>query len=155
MEPDTDESREELIKFFRRRLKELIVVERVLALIHFIENDIKEQIRLKARNDGDMMAAECLIDAVIKRPHTPGWFTAFVDALLNGGCKYAADLMLLNLPSPEDEAENDTCIRLIQLLGPSLVDMQTDQVSELCFSKDLLTQDEFEKVSAHYGASSL
>lgn len=148
MEPETDEMREKLIDYFRPRLKELILVDRVLDLIDFIENQQKEQIRQKARNDGDISAAECLIDAVLKGPHTPGWFTTFVNALSVGDCKLAADYMQLNLPSPEVEAENDTCVKLIQLLGPSLEDMSTDKVCLECFSKGLLTEDERERIMA-------
>uniref|UniRef100_I3JQP2 RNA helicase n=1 Tax=Oreochromis niloticus TaxID=8128 RepID=I3JQP2_ORENI len=125
---ETDEMRESLIDCLRPRLKELIVVDRVLDLIDFIENEQKERIRQKARNDGDISAADSLINAVVQKPHTPGWFTAFVDALNNGGCKFAADYMQLNLPTPEVEAENENCVRFIHLLIPSLADMGTDQV---------------------------
>lgn len=147
MESETDEMRESLIDCLRPRLKELIVVDRVLDLIDFIENEQKERIRQKARNDGNISAADSLINAVVQKPHTPGWFTAFVDALKNGGCKFAADYMQLKLPTPEVEAENENCVRLIQLLIPSLADMVTEEVCGHCFSKGLLTKDECDRVS--------
>uniref|UniRef100_A0A669ED88 RNA helicase n=1 Tax=Oreochromis niloticus TaxID=8128 RepID=A0A669ED88_ORENI len=140
-----------LIDCLRPRLKELIVVDRVLDLIDFIENEQKERIRQKARNDGDISAADSLINAVVQKPHTPGWFTAFVDALNNGGCKFAADYMQLNLPTPEVEAENENCVRFIHLLIPSLADMGTDQVCADCFSKGLLTIDERDRIMAEIG----
>lgn len=147
MESETDEMRECLIDCLRPRLKELIVVDRVLDLIDFIENEQKERIRQKARNDGDISAADYLINTVIQNQHTPGWFTAFVDALNNGGCKFAADYMQLNLPTPEAEAENENCVRFIHLLIPSLADMATEEVCRECFSKRLLTEDERDRVS--------
>ncbi|XP_039884142.1 interferon-induced helicase C domain-containing protein 1 isoform X2 [Simochromis diagramma] len=148
MESETDEMHECLIDCLRPRLKELIVVDRVLDLIDFIENEQKERIRQKARNDGDISAADYLINAVVQKPHTPGWFTAFVDALNNGGCKFAADYMQLNLPTPEAEAENENCVRFIHLLIPSLADMVTQQVCGECFSKRLLTEDEHDRITA-------
>nr|XP_014264522.2 interferon-induced helicase C domain-containing protein 1 isoform X1 [Maylandia zebra] len=148
MESETDEMRECLIDCLRPRLKELIVVDRVLDLIDFIENEQKERIRQKARNDGDISAADYLINAVVQKPHTPGWFTAFVDALNNGGCNFAADYMQLNLPTPEAEAENENCVRLIHLLIPSLADMATETVCAHCFSKRLLTEDERDRITA-------
>lgn len=147
MESETDEMRECLIDCLRPRLKELIVVDRVLDLIDFIENEQKERIRQKARNDGDISAADYLINAVVQKPHTPGWFTAFVDALNNGGCNFAADYMQLNLPTPEAEAENENCVRFIHLLIPSLADMATETVCANCFSERLLTEDEHDRVS--------
>uniref|UniRef100_A0A3Q4H883 RNA helicase n=1 Tax=Neolamprologus brichardi TaxID=32507 RepID=A0A3Q4H883_NEOBR len=148
---ETDEMRECLIDCLRPRLKELIVVDRVLDLIHFIENEQKERIRQKARNDGDISAADSLINAVVHKPHTPGWFAAFVDALNRGGCKFAADYMQLNLPTPEAEAENENCVRLIHLLIPSLADMVTEEVCTHCFSKKLLTEDERDRITAEIG----
>ncbi|XP_005723472.1 interferon-induced helicase C domain-containing protein 1 [Pundamilia nyererei] len=148
MESETDEMRECLIDCLRPRLKELIVVDRVLDLIGFIDNEQKERIRQKARNDGDISAADYLINTVVQKPHTPGWFTAFVDALNNGGCKFAADYMQLNLPTPEAEAENENCVRFIHLLIPSLADMVTEEVCGECFSKRLLTEDERDRITA-------
>ncbi|KAG7227530.1 hypothetical protein INR49_005345 [Caranx melampygus] len=149
MASETDETRESLIEDLRPRLRELIVVERVLDHVHFIETDQKELIRQKARNEGDTAATELLITAVLKKPHSPGWFRAFVDALQSAGCEYAADWIQADkLPEPEEEAENDYCVRLIQIMSPSLVNMRTDDVCLGCFSKRLITQDDSEKITA-------
>lgn len=148
MASDTDEARETLIEDLRPRLRELIVVERVLDHELFIEADQKELIRQKARNEGDRAATELLITAVLKKPHSQGWFTAFVDALISAGCEYAADWIQADkLPEPEEEAENDCCVRLIQIMSPSLVNMKSDEVCLGCFSKGLINQDDNEKVS--------
>ncbi|KAF1382506.1 hypothetical protein PFLUV_G00144490 [Perca fluviatilis] len=45
-------------------------------------------------------------------------------------------------PRPEVEAENDTCVKLIQLLSPSLVEMPTEEVRLHCFSKGLISQED-------------
>lgn len=142
-----DEVNEGLIENFRPRLRELIVVQQVLDYLHFIENDQKERIRQKEANDGNAGAADLLISAVIKKPHGSGWFRAFVDALEHSGCRYAADFMQDNLPAPEVEAHNDYCVKLIQLLSPSLVDMKTEDVRVHCLSQDLLTPADAEIVS--------
>uniref|UniRef100_A0A8C9ZKY8 RNA helicase n=1 Tax=Sander lucioperca TaxID=283035 RepID=A0A8C9ZKY8_SANLU len=142
MASDDDDVNERLIEVYWQRLRELIVVDRVLDHLEFIEYDQKEQIRQKARTDGDIAATNLLISAVIKKPHTLGWFTAFVDALKHSGCYAAAEYMQVNPPRPEVEAENDTCVKLIQLLSPSLVEMQTKEVCLHCFSKGLLTQED-------------
>uniref|UniRef100_A0A673CYX2 RNA helicase n=1 Tax=Sphaeramia orbicularis TaxID=375764 RepID=A0A673CYX2_9TELE len=146
MESDNDEIKERLIEDFRPRLKQHISVEPVLDYILFIENDQKELIRQKAKTEGDPAAANLLITAVLKKPHSPGWFKEFVDALSNAGCQLAADYMQDNLPEPEVEAENDTCVRLIRILIPSLLDMNTNQVCPHCSAKDLITQEDSEIV---------
>ncbi|XP_022596472.1 interferon-induced helicase C domain-containing protein 1 isoform X1 [Seriola dumerili] len=148
MASDNDETWETLIEDFRPRLRELVVVERVLDHVHFIEKEQKEQIRQKARSEGNIAAVELLINAVVKKPHTLGWFRAFVDALQNGGCEYAADCMECKLPGPEEEAENDYCVRLIQVLSPGLLSMKTDDVCEHCYSEELLTHEDYEIIRA-------
>nr|AIP84311.1 melanoma differentiation associated protein-5 [Etroplus suratensis] len=148
MDPDTDEVYVSLIENFRPRLKKLIMVDQVLGLIPFIEMEQKERIGQKVRNEGNSSAVDFLISAVIKKPHSPGWFTAFVDALVNGGCGHAADYVQLKLPEPEVEAENDYCVRLIEVLSPNLLDMNTDQVCVHCFSEKLLTEDDKDRIEA-------
>uniref|UniRef100_A0A7N8YHN4 RNA helicase n=1 Tax=Mastacembelus armatus TaxID=205130 RepID=A0A7N8YHN4_9TELE len=137
-----------LIEYFTPRLREYIAVERVLDHIHFIEAEQKEQIAQKLRAEGNNLAADLLISAVIKKPHTPGWFRAFVDALRHSGCEYAADYIQVKLPEPEVEAENDYCVRLVEILSPSLVDINTNDVCLLCFSEGLLTQNDSEIITA-------
>uniref|UniRef100_A0A8D3DTJ4 RNA helicase n=1 Tax=Scophthalmus maximus TaxID=52904 RepID=A0A8D3DTJ4_SCOMX len=138
---------ERLIEDFRPRLRQHIVVEQLLDHLDLIRSDQREQIRQRARAEGNIAAADLLINAVTGRPHAPGWFRAFVDALSNAGCDYAADLMQDNLPKPEVEEENDSCVRLIQLLSPSLVEMKTDDVGLHCFSEGLITQEDSEIVT--------
>lgn len=142
-----DEVNEHLIENFRPRLRELVVVQQVLDYLHLIDSNQKERIRKKEANEGNAEAVDLLISAVIRKPHGPGWFTAFVDALEHSGCGYAADIMQANLPAPEVEARNDYCVKLIQLLSPSLVDMKTEDVRVHCLSQDLLTPADAEIVS--------
>lgn len=151
MAADGDETQERLIEDFRPRLTMFIRVDEVLEHIHFIEREQREQIAHKAKTEGNLAAAGLLINAVLRRPHSQGWFTVFVDALINGGCQYAADYLQLNLPDPKEEAENDGRVRLIELLSPRLVDMETGVVCAHCFSEGLLTRDDNEAVSTLWG----
>ncbi|XP_078142033.1 interferon-induced helicase C domain-containing protein 1 isoform X2 [Centroberyx gerrardi] len=136
-----------LIETFRPRLRKLIQVEPVLDLILSIDNEQKELIRNKAKTESKLMAADLLINTVIKTPHHDGWFREFVDALSNGGCQHAADYME-KPPNPEVEAENDHCVRLIELLSPSLLDMKTADVCQHCFSEDILSQEDADIIKA-------
>lgn len=102
-----NEECESLIEHYRQRLRELIRVDQVLDHIDFIEIGQKEQIKQKARNEGNPKAADQLISAVLKKPHDDGWFMTFVDALKHAGCECAAEYMQSNPPEPAVEAEND------------------------------------------------
>ncbi|XP_070770332.1 interferon-induced helicase C domain-containing protein 1 [Enoplosus armatus] len=148
MASDNDGANERLIDYFKPRLRELIVVVRVLDFIQCIDTDQKEHIRQKAKADGNLAAVDLLLCAVLKKPHKPGWFRDFVDSLVNAGCDYAADYMQVTPQKPEEEAENDYCVKLVQLLSPSLVDMKTEEVCLHCFSEGLLTQDDSEVIKA-------
>uniref|UniRef100_A0A7N6B7A7 RNA helicase n=1 Tax=Anabas testudineus TaxID=64144 RepID=A0A7N6B7A7_ANATE len=146
-----DEQWVRLVEDFRPRLTERIKVEQVLDHLQFIESDLKEEIRQKARTEGEPRAANVLISAVIRKPHSPGWFRAFVDALVSADCESAADYLQDNIPEPEVEADNDCCVRLIQILCPSLVGMKTDEVCVPCYSEGLLTEEDLEIVSTLMG----
>ncbi|KAK5861215.1 hypothetical protein PBY51_022629 [Eleginops maclovinus] len=147
MASDSEEGKERLIEDYRNRLRQLIVVDRVLDHLHIIENDQKDQIRQKARTDGDLAAADHLITAVLKRPHAKGWFQAFVDALIHSDCESAAlYIQTDNTIDPAAEADNDYCVKLIEVLSPSLVSMKTEDVSLRCFAEKLITQDDLEKI---------
>ncbi|KAM4558868.1 interferon-induced helicase C domain-containing protein 1 [Odontesthes bonariensis] len=148
MAASTDDIRKRLIEDLRPRLQEIIAVEQVVNHLFFIEPTRREQIRQKARTDGNALAANVLISAVVEQPHTEGWFRAFVDALSRGGSELAADYLDSNPPDPKDEAENDYCVRLIQLLAPKLEDMKTEEVCNHCFSQELLTNEEKEQILA-------
>ncbi|XP_054642059.1 interferon-induced helicase C domain-containing protein 1 isoform X2 [Dunckerocampus dactyliophorus] len=133
---------ENLIDSFRPRLKVFISVEPVLDRLHFISADQRERLRQKAKTDGNSAAVDTLISAVLQKPHPEGWFQAFVDALSNAGCEQAADYMRAKLPHPKVEAENDYCMRMIDILVPSLLDMDTKEVCTHCFSRELITEDD-------------
>uniref|UniRef100_A0A1A8NIM3 RNA helicase n=1 Tax=Nothobranchius rachovii TaxID=451742 RepID=A0A1A8NIM3_9TELE len=147
MEPDNDEQQEQLIETFRQRLKEKITVGPVLNHLHFISHEDKERILQKLKTEGNGSAANQLIDVVLKKPHTEGWFRAFVDALIHGDSKYAA-MFLEGSPKPEEEEENDYCVALVRLLAPSLVHMKTADICCECFALELLGQDDKDKVLA-------
>ncbi|KAM8749460.1 interferon-induced helicase C domain-containing protein 1 isoform 1-T1 [Acanthopagrus schlegelii] len=148
MPSDNDEVYESLIEGFRPKLRELIMVQQVLEHLHFIDNEQKERITKKVINEGDRAAAELLIDAVTRKPHSPGWFRAFVVALEEAGCGRAADYIQVKLPEPEVEAENDYFVKLVELMHPRLLGMQTKEVLVHCVSQKLLTQADGEIIDA-------
>ncbi|XP_061579566.1 interferon-induced helicase C domain-containing protein 1 [Cololabis saira] len=144
---EADEVNERLIEALRHRLVDKIKVEQVLDYIDFLQPAQKEQIRQKARAEGNISAAHALLTAVVRaRPHGDGWFQGLVDALCHGGSAGAADYLQLTRPGPEQEAEHDNCVRLIHLLAPTLADMNTEQVCVQCVSKELLTDEDKEIV---------
>lgn len=147
MAADSDEIHERLIEYFMPRLRTLIVVQQVLEYLDFIEPEQKERIKQTNTSSGNLAAAAALITVVTQKPHQAGWFRAFVDALERSGCGYAADYIQNKIPEPEVEAENDYCVRLIQLLSPSLVDMKTSAVCVHCLSQEMITEDDRENVS--------
>lgn len=148
MASDSDEINERLIDDFRPRLRQLIEVQQVLDYLHFLEEPQKEGIKQKAVTEGNQAAVDVLITAVISRPHKPGWFKAFVDALETAGFVYAADYVQVKLPAPEVEAENDYCVKLIRFMSRHLLDMKTEEVRLQCLSAGLLTEADAELVEA-------
>ncbi|KAF7668812.1 hypothetical protein LDENG_00285850 [Lucifuga dentata] len=144
MASDDDDVRVNLIENLLPRLRHLILVEQVLDYCHSIDRDTKEAIRQKVKADGNPNAVELLVRTVIKKPHAPGWFREFVDALLHGGCEHAADYMEVNLPKPEVEAKNDSCVRLIELMAPSLVGMKTNDVCSQCLAEEIVSHEDTE-----------
>ncbi|XP_015225886.1 PREDICTED: interferon-induced helicase C domain-containing protein 1 [Cyprinodon variegatus] len=147
MDSENDEIHVRLIEDLRHKLESIIKVEETLIYLHFITQERKERISQKLKAEGNASAATLLISEVVEKPHTQGWFRAFVDALRQGGSVLAVDY-LLNPPDPETEAENDYCVKLIQLLAPSLVDMKTVEVCNHCFSKGLITAADKERILA-------
>uniref|UniRef100_A0A8C7SQK3 RNA helicase n=1 Tax=Oncorhynchus mykiss TaxID=8022 RepID=A0A8C7SQK3_ONCMY len=134
---------------FRPRLRKLIEIEFVLDHLNFLDNDNKDLIRTKARKESNLKAVDLLIDTIIRiRPLPKGWFREFVDALSAGGCKHAATYVEDSPPCPALEAENDNCVRLIELLSPSLLGMKTTDVCWDCFSKGILTAEDREIILA-------
>uniref|UniRef100_A0A4W5JW87 RNA helicase n=1 Tax=Hucho hucho TaxID=62062 RepID=A0A4W5JW87_9TELE len=138
-----------LIEDFRPRLRKLIEVEFVLDHLNFLDNDNKDLIRTKARKESNLKAVDQLIDTIIRiRPLPNGWFREFVDALSAGGCKHAAIYVQDSPPCPALEAENDNCVRLIELLSPSLLEMKTTDVCLDCFARGILTPEDREIILA-------
>ncbi|XP_076119648.1 interferon-induced helicase C domain-containing protein 1 isoform X1 [Alosa pseudoharengus] len=137
-----------LIEFFRNRLRRLILVDPLLNRLHFIEEDDKESIRAKLRNEGDLVAADQLINIILKGPRTEGWFRQLIDGLETVGCKNAANYINNSPPTPSLEAENDNCVRMIQLLQPTLETMKTRDVCISCHTMDILTDEDRENILA-------
>ncbi|KAI4889660.1 hypothetical protein NFI96_000229 [Prochilodus magdalenae] len=132
-----------IIDCFRNRLRHLILVEPVLGQIHFLSNEQKELIRAKLQNEGNVSAATLLLHEVTSKDYPEGWFRELLTALEGAGCKQAANYMENRPPSPSAEAENDSCIRLINLLQLSLTNtMKTTDVCDRCFQLDILTEED-------------
>lgn len=147
MASESDQIQVRLIESLTPRLEKCITVEPVLEhLLHFIQAEQQEHIRQKLAAEGHISAARLLINVVVSRPHRPGWFRAFVDALFHGGNELAAKYLESNPPNSEVEEENDYCVKLIQILAPSLVEMKTEEVCTHCLSREILTDDDKEKV---------
>ncbi|XP_061926521.1 interferon-induced helicase C domain-containing protein 1-like [Entelurus aequoreus] len=143
MEADaSDLMKENLIDSFRPRLRVFMSVDPVLDHLPFLHAEQKESIRKRAKTDGDLSAADELISAVVQKPHTKGWFQEFVDALSGAGYQQAADLIQVGRPDSLVEADNDCFMRLIDILAPSLLDMDTKEVCTKCFARKLLTKDD-------------
>ncbi|CAB1328450.1 unnamed protein product, partial [Coregonus sp. 'balchen'] len=82
--------------------------------------------------ESNRKAVDLLIDTIIRIwPHPNGWFREFEDALSAGVCKHAAIYMEDSPPSPSLEAENDNCVRLIELL-------LRVKTTDACFAEDIL-----------------
>ncbi|XP_051565549.1 interferon-induced helicase C domain-containing protein 1-like isoform X2 [Myxocyprinus asiaticus] len=132
---------------FRDRLRQLIRVEPVLDLLSFLEPDQKERIKAKLRADGNINAVSVLIDEIVKSHNgNKGWTRELIDALETVGCKNAANYVKNNPPDPSEEAENDSCVRLIDLMRLTLFNMKTRDVCVHCCSLGLLTQEDQENI---------
>ncbi|XP_033842734.1 interferon-induced helicase C domain-containing protein 1 [Periophthalmus magnuspinnatus] len=146
MDTNTDEVRKRLIETFRPQLKNLIKTEQVVHRIHFLTEEQKEQI---LHQNGDLRAADRLITEVLKAQHEPGWFRVFVDALEQGGCERAAKYAEGQIPSAEQEADNDLYVELIRILFPSLLDkMDAADVCVHCYSSKLITDADKDIINA-------
>nr|AEN04473.1 melanoma differentiation-associated protein 5 [Carassius auratus] len=146
MSSDQDAETRHILDCFRDRLKRIIIVEPLLDLLHFLEPDRKDRIRAKLRLDGDISAAALLIDEILKT-HDKGWSRELITALETVGCTNAVNYVLNSPPNPTEEAENDSCVRLIDLMQLSLINMKTGDVCAHCFSQGLLTQEDHENIT--------
>ncbi|XP_048846960.1 interferon-induced helicase C domain-containing protein 1 [Brienomyrus brachyistius] len=134
---------------FRNRLRSLIQIEPVLDRLTFIERDQKDLILNKAKKESNQLAVDLLIDTIHKGPRPPGWYRELTDALNAAGCQHAAMYMETeNLPSASSEAVNDYCVKLIDLLAPSLQEIKTPDVCTMSFAQNILTEDDKEIVMA-------
>lgn len=147
MSSDQDLETRHILDCFRDRLKRIIIVEPLLDLLHFLEPDRKDLIRAKLREEGDISAAATLIDEIIKTHNYKGWSRELITALETVGCTNAVNYVLNSPPDPTEEAENDSCVRLIDLMQLTLINMKTGDVCAHCFSQGILTQEDQENVS--------
>lgn len=143
----TMDQEKKTIDCFRNRLKQLIRVAPVLDMIHFLSDEQKEQIKAKLQNEGEIKAADLLLQEIISKTYPEGWFRELLTALERVGCKQAANYMENNPPSPSLEAENDTYTRLIDLLSLTLINMKTPDVCHKCYELHILTAEDRETVS--------
>uniref|UniRef100_A0AAR2KXZ6 RNA helicase n=1 Tax=Pygocentrus nattereri TaxID=42514 RepID=A0AAR2KXZ6_PYGNA len=133
---------------FRNRLRSLILVEPVLGQVHFLSTEQKELIRAKLQSEGNLRAADLFLHEVTNKDYPEGWFRELLTALEGAGCKEAANYMENNPPSPSAEAENDNCIRLINLLQLTLINMKTRDVCQSCFQRSILTEEDRQNILA-------
>uniref|UniRef100_A0A8C9UGS3 RNA helicase n=1 Tax=Serinus canaria TaxID=9135 RepID=A0A8C9UGS3_SERCA len=128
-----------MISCFRPRLKQFIQVQPVLDRLPSLSAEDKDRVR----------AAE-LLRAVEGGPRGCGWVREFLQALEHGGCSLAvcyANPSLSQLPSPEEEAEHDLCVHLVQLLHGTLVDrMRTVQVAEKCLQMGIFQDEDVDRI---------
>nr|AYN78121.1 melanoma differentiation-associated protein 5 [Pimephales promelas] len=146
MSIDQDAETRHILDCFRDRLKQIIQVEPLLDQLHFLGQDRKDKIRAKLRADGDISAAALLIDEILQTQHDKGWPRELVTALETAGCTHAVNYVRNSPPEPTEEAENDSCVRLIDLMQLTLVNMKTTDVCAQCWSLGLLTPEDKENI---------
>lgn len=141
-----------MIACFRPRLKQCIRVQPVLDLLCSLSAEEKEKVRAVALQRGDVEGAEELLRAVERGPRGCGWFHEFLQALESGGCDLAASYLnpsLSQLPSPDEEADHDLCVHLVQLLHSTLVDkMRAVELAEKCLEMGIFQEEDLDRVSS-------
>lgn len=148
-----------MISCFRPRLKQFIQVQPVLDRLPSLSAEDRDRVRAAAERGGAAAGAEELLRAVERGPRGCGWVREFLLALEQGGCGLAAcyaSPSLSQLPSPEEEAEHDLCVQLLQLLHSTLVDrMRAVPVAQKCLEMGIFQDEDMERVSpgsaAHTG----
>ncbi|XP_032920620.1 interferon-induced helicase C domain-containing protein 1 [Catharus ustulatus] len=149
-----DSTRDELflymISCFRPRLKQFIQVQPVLDRLPSLSAEDRDRVRAAAVQRGEAEGAEELLRAVERGPRGCGWVREFLLALEQGGCGLAAcyaSPSLSQLPSPEEEAEHDLCVQLLQLLHGTLVDrMRAVQVAQKCLEMGIFQDEDMERI---------
>lgn len=148
--PSRDDSIMYLITCFRKRIKNNILVTRVLDLMPSLSHEVKDGIRAALRDKGNVEAAELLLRALEDVPHRPpGLCQEFQEALVQGGFAVASyvDPSLSELPSPSLEAASDVGAFLVQLFFPHLVKkLAAVQVADVCLQKNLFDDEDVERV---------
>uniref|UniRef100_A0A671SL65 RNA helicase n=1 Tax=Sinocyclocheilus anshuiensis TaxID=1608454 RepID=A0A671SL65_9TELE len=131
MSCDQDAETRHILDCFRDRLKRLV----------------QDRIKAKFREEGNISAAALLIDEIIHSKNcAQGWSRELITALETVGCKHAAKYVLNSPPEPTEETENDSCVRLIDLLQLTLVNMKTADVCAHCRALGLLTLEDQENI---------
>ncbi|KFV19545.1 Interferon-induced helicase C domain-containing protein 1, partial [Tauraco erythrolophus] len=111
-----------MISCFRPRLKQFIRVQPVLDLLPSLSAEEREKVRAAALQRGEGAGAGELL-------------ACYVNPSLS------------QLPSPAEEADNDLCVHLVQLLHSTLVDrMQTMQVAEKCLQMGIFQEEDLDRI---------
>ncbi|NWH30192.1 IFIH1 protein, partial [Chloropsis hardwickii] len=138
------------ISCFRPRLRQFIQVQPVLDRLPSLSAEDRDRVRAAALQRGAAAGAEELLRAVERGPRGCGWIREFLQALEHGGCSLAAcyaSPSLSQLPSPEEEAEHDLCVHLVQLLHSALVDrMRAVQVAEKCLEMGIFQDEDVDRI---------
>ncbi|NWX98149.1 IFIH1 protein, partial [Nothoprocta ornata] len=148
----SEESRAEaflyLVSCFRARLRRNIRVQPVLDCLPSLSAEERERVEAAALQRGELAAAELLLRALERGPRR--LFPEFLQALERGGCHLAASYLhpsLSQLPSPDEEAQHDLCVQLVQLLHRALVDnMRAVQVAEKCLQLRIFHEEDLERI---------
>ncbi|NXF88277.1 IFIH1 protein, partial [Eubucco bourcierii] len=139
-----------MISCFRPRLKQYIRVQPVLDQLFSLSAEEKEKVRTVAVQRGDVEGAEELLRAVERGPRGCGLFREFLQALENGGCSLAACYLnpsLSQLPSPDEEADHDLCVHLVQLLHGTLVDkIRSVELAEKCMEMGIFQEEDLDRI---------
>ncbi|NXI47394.1 IFIH1 protein, partial [Galbula dea] len=139
-----------MISCFRPRLKQFIRVQPVLDQLPSLSAEEREKVRATALQRGEVEGAEELLRAVERGPRGCGWFREFLQALEHAGCSLAAcyaNPSLSQLPSPAEEADNDLCVHLVQLLYSTLVDrIQAVQLAEKCLEMGIFQDEDLDRI---------
>lgn len=137
-----------MIKVFKKRLIDNIQMNTLLDHMISLDKEFKQILRSTALAS-DVSAAEKLIDRLLEGPREPGWFQEFVNALAQSE-NFGAGMYVSNenLPSPEKEAKQDNCEKLINYLYPTLVKkLKPGEISILCLINNLCSAEDLQIVS--------
>uniref|UniRef100_A0A8D2L252 RNA helicase n=1 Tax=Varanus komodoensis TaxID=61221 RepID=A0A8D2L252_VARKO len=150
--PSHDESILYLISCFRSRIKNSIQVNRVMDFMPSLSHEHKDRLRAAQRNQGDVEAAELLLQLLENgAARSPGMCQEFCQALAQGGFLAAdyVDPSLRGLPSPAAEAVNDLGRYLVDVFFGHLVQaLRALQVAMKCLQMNLLDDQDLQQVGA-------